>query len=193
MLGLIAKLFSGGIIDSVGGVIRSIFGDKQERERYSHEQQISVQDSYAAEFLAPEKKHWFNMFVDGANRLVRPLFTYGIVLMFWWAATNPQEFAVYIKTLQIVPESMWTIMWTIIGFWFGGRILENRSLPSSRIDPQIASEIFRERSDSMMFNNPDPIVRPVMTDRQFNREMKDTTKTLSNAAILEWNKRNNKG
>lgn len=190
MFGFLAKLFSGGVIDSIGGVVKSIFGDRQERDRYSHQQQIAVQDSYAAEFMAPEKKHPFNMFVDGANRLVRPLFTYGIIVMFWWAATKPEEFVVYIKTLQIVPESMWYIMWTIIAFWFGGRVLENRSLPSSRIDPKIAGEIFRDRQDNAMYRDNAPIITPI-ADTQFNKEMKETAKSLSNPAIAEWNRRNN--
>jgi len=191
LLGIITSIFSGNVINSIGGVVKSIFGDKSERDRYSHQQQISVQDSYAAEFMAPEKKHWFNMLVDAANRLVRPLFTYGIIIMFWWAATQPEHFVVYIKTLQIVPESMWYIMWTIIAFWFGGRVLENRSLPSSRINPNIANDIFRDRGSDMY--QPDaPILKPVVGDAQFNKEMAATTKSLTNPAILEWNKRNNK-
>lgn len=192
---LIGGLLSGGlsgIINSVGGVIKSVWGDKSARDQYSHMSQMAVQDSYAAEFMAPEKTHWFNMLVDGLNRLVRPLFTYGIIIMFWWAATSPEQFIVYIKTLQIVPESMWYIMWTIIAFWFGGRILENRSLPSSRIDPAIAGQIFRDRQDGAMFqNNNQPIIRPIAGDAQFNKELADTKKTLSNPAIAEWNRRNN--
>lgn len=182
-------MFSGsGALGTILDGVKSIWGNKNDRDRWQYQLDSKVQDSYAAEMMAPEKKHWFNMIVDGANRLVRPLFTYGIIIMFWWAAIRPVEFVAFVKTIQIVPEAMWYIMWTIIGFWFGGRILENRNMPSTRIDPQILGDMLRDRDETNYLNRANaPIVQPVGGVSQISSI--NANKTVTNSAIAEWNKR----
>lgn len=190
MFRFLGKLFAGGIVESIGGLVKTIFGDREAKDRYKYEQEMAVQQSYAAEFYAPEKKHWFNIFVDGANRLVRPIFTYGMLAMFIWAAVDPVNFLYYIQAVQVVPEMFWYVMLTIIVFWFGGRLIEGGILKGRKIDPKVVSSVveeFNKRNNEL----PD-IIDDTYTNDDYMNEMNDRTKPLSNKAIMEWNNRNKK-
>ena len=132
---MLGSLVSGGLGSILGGannLAKTVFGDKAAKEAAIHEEQMQIQKGYQAEFLAPEKHGWFNQLVDGANRLVRPLFTYGIVALFVWACVDPVEFTMTVQALGVIPELLWYIMMTIIGFWFGGRLLEKAPMRVSK-------------------------------------------------------------
>lgn len=192
--GLFSK--GGNAIGQIGEVVKSVWGNRESRDEYAYKENMRVQDSYAAEFLAPEKKHWFNMLIDGINRLVRPLFTYGIMAMFIWAAMDPKNFYDYVKNIQIIPESMWWVMLTIIGFWFGGRLFERGRMPSSRIDPKLASEIFNHRADMEAEERYDEYtegypVRPIVDSDEFHAA-NQVTKGMTNQAIQDWRRKKGK-
>lgn len=58
----------------------------------------------------------FNALVDGVNRLVRPVFTYwSFSLLVGW--TEPPI------SWNLWPPMLWNIVWTIVTFWFGSRLL----------------------------------------------------------------------
>lgn len=194
--GAVGGLFSSTGISAIGGIVKSIWGNKEAREVAAHHQEMKVQESYAAEFLAPEKKHWFNMLIDGINRLVRPIMTYGIIAMFIWAAVDPAAFYLFIKNIQIVPELMWWVFLAIITFWFGGRLFENGRLPSTRIDPSVARDIFNERADreaEMRYSESTEglPIRPTVSDSQY-QSTNSATKAMTNQAIAEWRKKKGK-
>lgn len=193
---LFGGLLKGGLTGIMGGVnsiVKTIFGDREAKDRYVHEQEISVQESYQAEFLAPEKKHWFNMLVDGANRLVRPFVTYSVLAMFYWASMDPVNFTYYIQTLQIVPELMWYIMGGIFLFWFGGRMIEKGTFTKSamKIDPDAAKMVI-DAHEKRKWDAENKITErnePILSNDKYMEEMNDKTKPLSNSAIMEWNRR----
>jgi hypothetical protein len=58
---------------------------------------------------------WFDIFIDGMNRSVRPVITFWVVgvLIGWWEAP---------RTDTIDPIVL-NIMWTVITFWFGSRVV----------------------------------------------------------------------
>jgi len=178
-LGPMVSFLTGGGLNSLA---KTFFGDKAARETNFHNEQMSIQEGYQAEFNAPEKQNWFNILVDGANRLVRPLFTYGIIAMFIWASIDPVSFVVSIQALAVVPELMWYIMLTIVAFWFGGRILEKAPAKITSQEIQVmqqqANQIQKQRDERTW-------------EDKYSIELKDNTKPLSNKAILEWNKKNN--
>jgi hypothetical protein len=127
ILSILGSVFSGlfnkaSNID-IAGVVKSVIGDRSERDAAVAAEAKAVQEGYQAEFTAPER-HGFNALVDGINRLVRPLFTYGIISLFIWAAIDPVGFTVAMTALGVVPEMLWYIIATIIAFWFGSRIIE---------------------------------------------------------------------
>lgn len=59
---------------------------------------------------------YFNAFVDGINRLVRPVFTYWSFGLLTGYIKPPVSWNTW-------PPMLWNIVWTIVTFWFGSRLL----------------------------------------------------------------------
>jgi len=183
------------IAQSVSGAITPFTGDKNKTEQNIHTENLGGQEMYKAEWAVPEKKGLFNQFVDGANRLVRPMFTYGIVALFAYACIDPEHFSIIAQSFVIIPESMWYIMWTVVGFWFGGRIVQEAATKKFAPNPNavaIAQGISQQmdtlrKKRKMLEKNEDGVIE--LTPEEFQAELKDTSKPMSNAAIMEWNSR----
>ena len=176
---MLGSLLTGGLGSILGGaanLAKTFVGDKAAKEVGFHREQMQIQRGYQAEFLAPEKKGIFNQLVDAANRMVRPLFTYGIVAMFIWAAIDPVNFALTVQGLQIIPELMWYIMMTIIGFWFGGRLLEKAPMKVSAKEikqaKEVAQSIVEERAE--------------LWEDKYEKVDTDNPKTTTNKVVAEW-------
>ena len=181
---MLGSLVSGGLGSILGGannLAKTVFGDKAAKEAAIHEEQMQIQKGYQAEFLAPEKHGWFNQLVDGANRLVRPLFTYGIVALFVWACVDPVEFTMTVQALGVIPELLWYIMMTIIGFWFGGRLLEKAPMRVSKKEMAAAKTVAKEIAEE----------RDLWEDK-YEQVDKDIPKTSTNKVVAEWQKKSNK-
>ena len=181
---MLGSLVSGGLGSILGGannLAKTVFGDKAAKEAAIHEEQMQIQKGYQAEFLAPEKHGWFNQLVDGANRLVRPLFTYGIVALFVWACVDPVEFTMTVQALGVIPELLWYIMMTIIGFWFGGRLLEKAPMRVSKKEMAAAKTVAKEIAEE----------RDLWEDK-YEQVDKDIPKTSTNKVVAEWQKKANK-
>ena len=181
---MLGSLVSGGLGSILGGannLAKTVFGDKAAKEAAIHEEQMQIQKGYQAEFLAPEKKGWFNQLVDGANRLVRPLFTYGIVALFVWACVDPVEFTMTVQALGVIPELLWYIMMTIIGFWFGGRLLEKAPMRVSKKEMAAAKTVAKEIAEE----------RDLWEDK-YEQVDKDIPKTSTNKVVAEWQKKSTK-
>lgn len=181
---MLGSLVSGGLGSILGGannLAKTVFGDKAAKEAAIHEEQMQIQKGYQAEFLAPEKHGWFNQLVDGANRLVRPLFTYGIVALFIWACVDPVEFTMTVQALGVIPELLWYIMMTIIGFWFGGRLLEKAPMRVSKKEMTAAKTVAKEIAEE----------RDLWEDK-YEQVDKDIPKTSTNKVVAEWQQKSNK-
>lgn len=109
----------GGIFGGVDKVAKTFVGSKQERDQQAHDEFSQVQNSYQAEYT--NTGGLFNSLVDGINRLVRPLFTFGTAYMFIWAVVDADAFIKAMTALQSVPAELWMIEGTIIAFWFGSK------------------------------------------------------------------------
>ena len=59
---------------------------------------------------------WFDNLIDGLNRLVRP------VLTFWVFGILTGMLGIPTHLLSI-PPMLWNIIWTIVTFWFGSRMV----------------------------------------------------------------------
>ena len=181
MLGSLVSSGLGSILGGANNLARTVFGDKAAKEAAIHEEQMQIQKGYQAEFLAPEKHGWFNQLVDGANRLVRPLFTYGIVALFVWACVDPVEFTMTVQALGVIPELLWYIMMTIIGFWFGGRLLEKAPMRVSKKEMAAAKTVAKEIAEE----------RDLWEDK-YEQVDKDIPKTSTNKVVAEWEMKSNK-
>jgi hypothetical protein len=92
-------------------------GEVKQHEMSIEQQQAgdASQDSARAMIFASHAS-WFDIFIDGLNRSVRPFFTFWAIgmLMGWWDTTVHWD---------KIPEMAWNIIWTIVTFWFGSRVI----------------------------------------------------------------------
>lgn len=64
---------------------------------------------------------FFDSFVNGLNRLPRPLLALGTMGLFVFAMVEPVGFGLRMEGLQQVPEPLWWLLGAIVGFYFGAR------------------------------------------------------------------------
>lgn len=121
-----------GILDSIAGIFNgagrlwgAIFGSKETTEKNISREKTTAQEALVEEARSSMRRtDFFTVFVEGMNRLVRPTFSYGTAAFFVWAVYDPINFTISMQALSLVPDFMYGIFLTIVGFWFGGRIVE---------------------------------------------------------------------
>lgn len=92
---------------------------------------------HGQEFLI-QRAGWFDAFVNGLNRLPRPLLALGTMALFVYAMAEPVGFGLRMEGLQMVPEPLWWLLGAIVGFYFGAReahYLRNRVWPARSTSP----------------------------------------------------------
>lgn len=77
---------------------------------------------FAAEFHARSQRTRWDSFVDGMNRLPRPLLTLAILGFFVLAPLDPVRFLEIARAYELMPPGYWALLSVIIGFYFGGRM-----------------------------------------------------------------------
>src|SRR3954471_4285756 len=92
------------LLGIVPDLLKRVMGNKDAKEQNIATEQQAVLEQYAAEFQGPERLGWWNSFVDGLNRLVRPSMTFGTIGLFVWCAVDPISFTVAMTALQAVPD-----------------------------------------------------------------------------------------
>ena len=75
---------------------------------------------FAAEFAVP-RRGLFDRFMDGLNRLPRPMLALGTLGLFVAAMADPVWFAQRMQGVALVPEPLWWLMGAIVSFYFGAR------------------------------------------------------------------------
>ncbi|PID35507.1 MAG: carboxylesterase [Rhodobacterales bacterium] len=103
--------------EAVGGVFAP--NSEAEAARRAEFQQAAL-GQFAAEFQHP-RKGWFDRFMDGANRLPRPLMVVATFSLLATAMFDPLWFASRMQGLALVPDPLWWLMGAIVSFYFGGR------------------------------------------------------------------------
>ena len=124
MFAFIGKLLGGGadgVLSDIGSVIDRFKINKEAEASRSHERQVAGLAQYSAEFAHSRSGLWGG-FVDGLNRLVRPLMALSVLGFFFWVPIDPEAAASAIQAYAIVPDGLWLLASIIIGFYFGGRL-----------------------------------------------------------------------
>ncbi|MGH1416882.1 MAG: holin family protein [Pelagimonas sp.] len=88
-------------------------------QRHADYQQAALAQ-FGTEFQS-ERKGRFDRFMDGLNRLPRPLIVIATFAMFATAMFDPIWFAERMQGLALVPDPLWLLAGTIVAFYFGGR------------------------------------------------------------------------
>jgi len=91
-----------------------------------NEQDLASLEQFAAEFRSNRTSTAWDSFIDGLNRLPRPLITLGILGLFVLAPADPIRFLEIARAYQIMPDGFWALLSIIIAFYFGGRMQVTR-------------------------------------------------------------------
>lgn len=122
-MSLFSRIFGGGVqqvADGVATVGRVFVGDKAARDTLNAKSFEVVHDQFAGEFNRQDRG-WFDAFVDGLNRLPRPILAMSTLFLFGYAMNDPVGFTARMQGLQHVPDPLWWLMGTIVAFYFGAR------------------------------------------------------------------------
>jgi len=117
---------------------------------------------FAAEF-GVERRGWFDRFVDGLNRLPRPMLAFGTLGLFSVAMVDPVWFSARMQGVALVPEPLWWLMGAIVSFYFGAR-------------HQVKSQEFQRSLAATLARTPD-VVRHIEALENLTSE---------NAALNDW-------
>ncbi len=106
-----------GVVNSIADIVdRFIPSAKTRQENNEADKQANAEsqnDARAMKFKSHDS--WFDIFVDGVNRLVRPIITFGLISI-WFGWTNAPDLTdihpFYVQATLIV-----------FTFWFGGRFV----------------------------------------------------------------------
>lgn len=177
MLGWLLRGIGGaakGVGDAVTQVVRVRKGDEVQREagrqaseEHVHDEQIAVLSQFAAEVATRKTATWWDAFVDGINRLPRPLFVLWVLSLFIWPWWDTRSFVAYMDAMSIVPETIWSIVLVLIGFYFGGRVLSQdiRKPAMTPAQKEKALEIIKER-EQVILESRTPLVVEVAPTRK---------------------------
>jgi hypothetical protein len=120
---------AGKIVEALAGFFRDkneLSKAAKEVERildgFLHEEQMALIAQQGEGF---GRGGWFNAFVDGANRLVRPVCTYGFFAFTAYAFMRGEAAKAGVDNLIALPAPYWAVFFTIVAFWFGGRMFKD--------------------------------------------------------------------
>lgn len=86
----------------------------------SAEAQNSARAQQGAEFEGAGHSG-FDSFMNGLNRMPRPMLAFGTLGLFAYAMIDPSRFAERMVGLNEVPEPLWWLLGAVVGFYFGAR------------------------------------------------------------------------
>ncbi|MGE4610711.1 MAG: holin family protein [Paracoccaceae bacterium] len=126
-MGLISKLLGvGQAVQNAGEAIETVSEvftvNKTKAEVAARAQAMASLTQYGAEFRSPQTG-WFNGFINGINRLPRPIIALGTVGLFAFAMADPVGFATRIQDHAYVPDPLWWLLGAVVPFYFGAREL----------------------------------------------------------------------
>lgn len=107
-------------IPIIGDLIKTVFGSKLKRDAYQADARSAVYSQFAAEF--GHGKTWWDSLIDGLNRLPRPIMTFGTIWIFYYAISDPVNFAISARALAAMPKEGWYILGAVVTFWFAAKL-----------------------------------------------------------------------
>jgi hypothetical protein len=129
-MGVIGKVLGAGaavrgIGEAVGGVAEVFVGNRAGREAIAGHLATAAVDQFGAEFARASSGR-FDSFVNGLNRLPRPLLALSTLGLFTYAMAEPGGFGTRMQSLALVPDPLWWLLGAIVSFYFGARELHHQ-------------------------------------------------------------------
>ncbi|MTH63439.1 hypothetical protein GL284_04050 [Paracoccus sp. DK608] len=101
--------------------VAEVFRENATRKMELDEEAYARAMSQMTGEFAAARRGWFDDFMNGLNRLPRPVLTLGTMGLFVYAMVEPQGFGLRMENLNLVPEPLWWLLGAIISFYFGAR------------------------------------------------------------------------
>ncbi|MBB88411.1 MAG: hypothetical protein CMP06_14120 [Xanthomonadales bacterium] len=164
--------------------------NKEHRGERRHEQVLADIDrdkaslrQFAAEFHARQNRTRWDSFVDGLNRLPRPLLTIVIISFFVLAPLDPERFLLIAQAYELMPPGYWALLSVIIGFYFGGRMqLKAQDMAVRKDAVQAAKDLVVMRK---AFREIDFAEEPVES-RIYDAAVAEGARKPTNSVIQRW-------
>ncbi|QYK43327.1 MAG: holin family protein [Paracoccaceae bacterium] len=124
-MGVIGKILGGpaaiaATAEAAKGIAEVFTPNATRRMELGAEAQSAALRQFGVEFTnAPAG--WFDRFVNGLNRLPRPMLAFGTMGLFVYAMADPAGFGARMVGLNAVPEPLWWLLAAVVGFYFGAR------------------------------------------------------------------------
>ncbi len=116
----------GRTAQQVGGAVAEVAEvftvNKTKAEQGAQARYQAALQQAGAEF-AQTRTGWFDRFIDGINRLPRPMLALSTIALFAYAMADPVGFSERMQGLAYVPEPLWWLMGAVVSFYFGAREL----------------------------------------------------------------------
>jgi hypothetical protein len=138
-MGLMGSIFGAGaavkdVGEAVTGVAEVFVGNQSQRDLAAQAKYVEAISQFGAEFQPAGAR--FDRFMNGLNRLPRPILTIGTIGLFVYAMVAPVGFARRMEGLQLVPEPLWWLLGAIVSFYFGARELHYQRIRSTLAAPR---------------------------------------------------------
>lgn len=142
-MGLIGRILGGPAATTALGQaatsVAEVFRPNATRKmEAAHEAYMAALGEHGAEFQHA-RDGVFDRFVNGLNRLPRPMLALGTLGLFVYAMVDPESFTRRMVGLKHVPEPLWWLLAAIVGFYFGAREAHYfRARPSAALPAAVA-------------------------------------------------------
>ncbi len=189
-MGLMGTIFGAGravsqVGEAVGGVAEVFVGNRAQRDTDASKQVLAAVGQFGAEFAAPAAGR-FDGFVNGLNRLPRPMLALGTLGLFVYSMAEPSGFALRMQGLQLVPEPLWWLLGAIVSFYFGARELHHQRARGALVKAAgIAAGAIPSISDARVAA-PEPSTPPMPFAQPVAAAATNARDPEFNAAVEEW-------
>jgi hypothetical protein len=199
----------GDLVKGVGGAVTDVAHVWKEdaeagaQRRHAETMAVTEQDmatlqQFATEFSAP-RDGWWDSFINGLNRLPRPLITFGTLSMFVVAPLWPERFVLIAQGWQMIPEGAWALLGVVIAFYFGGRMqLKSQDFALTKAQLEASRRIIAMRREPPAPAKEEREHRHLTADgEQGKQSLPDSRASgatpVSNRVIEEWRRRRSPG
>ena len=145
MFKAVMDVLGGGLLKGANKLAKTFIGSKQDRDRAGHTEHIAFLKMVASENKPLVYRTKWDSFVDGINRLVRPIFTFGTIYLFYFCMKYPTDFAISMKALTLMPTQGWYLLFTIVVFWFGGKFIRKDLKAPKSINSKDLTEVMEAK------------------------------------------------
>ncbi|MCT2539264.1 holin family protein [Sedimentimonas flavescens] len=124
-MGLIEKVVGGSAtttaLGNAAATVAEVFvPNATKKMEAAHDAYRAALDEHGAEFQYV-RPGLFDRFVNGLNRMPRPMLALGTLGLFVYAMIDPEGFSRRMVGLNHVPEPLWWLLGAIVSFYFGAR------------------------------------------------------------------------